>query len=178
MVIGTVSVLRSWKGHALLLKAISLVESPIDFKCVIVGSGPQEGAIRDLLDRYELQDKVTLLGHHESVADILPTFDIFVFMSLRNEGIPQSLLQAMAAGLRIVSCDIPEAIETLNGYHNYTLFSSGNERSLRDVISKEILRPDVLSYRRVASIPYEWTDTFEKTMEVYKNADQRKYHHT
>ncbi len=113
-VAGTVSVLRSWKGHLYLLEALHLLRGQgHDIALVIVGEGPYrpviEGKIRDL----GLEAWVRLVGHQEDVPAWLALLDAFVLASYAHEGVPQALLQALAMARPVVATrvgGIPEVI--------------------------------------------------------------------
>lgn len=66
-----------------------------------------EGEIRDLVRRGDLESAVTLRFDVERVEDFLRASDLFVFPSLLDEGMPNALLEAMACGLPCVCADSP-----------------------------------------------------------------------
>ncbi|CQR70556.1 Putative teichuronic acid biosynthesis glycosyltransferase TuaC [Sporomusa ovata DSM 2662] len=77
---------------------------------VMIGSGQgqqdnMEACIQESVKKYCLEDSVLTLGNVDNVADYLQAADIFVFPS-RREGLPNSLLEAMACGLLCVASDI------------------------------------------------------------------------
>lgn len=98
-VFGIVATLRSWKGHQDLLDAFSRIEGKGDFRLVIAGDGPQ----RPLIEKRIANDRIRLLGHREDVPEVLAAMDCFVLPSYANEGVPQAIMQAMAAGLPVIS---------------------------------------------------------------------------
>ena len=113
-VFGTVSVLRSWKGHLYLLEAFkSLLEQGLVALLVIVGDGPYRPVIEEKVQELGLAEKVRLVGHQEWIPDWLALMDAFVLASYAHEGVPQSLLQALAMGKPVVATrtgGIPEVI--------------------------------------------------------------------
>lgn len=102
-VFGMISTLRSWKGHADALDALQQVSSA---RLIIIGDGPQESNIRERVQRNSLAGRVTLIGHTSEVRDIAAAFDGYLHPSYANEGVSQSLLQAMAMGIPVVASDI------------------------------------------------------------------------
>ncbi len=72
---------------------------------VIIGDGPEFEMLKHTRDRLGLTDRVRLTGHHNDAASLLPAFDIFALPS-RKEGMPWTLLEAMAAGLPSVTTDV------------------------------------------------------------------------
>lgn len=113
--VGMISVLRSWKGHATLLAAVKkLAETGLKFQVVIVGDGPGREELRAALAQEPLRSYVTLLGHRADVPDLLASLDLLVLPSFAHEGIPQIILQAQAMGRAVLATrvgGIPEVVE-------------------------------------------------------------------
>jgi|UniRef100_A0A7C3WLI8 glycosyltransferase involved in cell wall biosynthesis len=113
-VFGTLSVLRSWKGHLDLLEALQkLVE--VGHKCylLVVGDGPYRPVIEKRVNESGLGDCVRLVGYQEKAADWLALMDVLVMASYAHEGVPQAVLQALAMGKAVVATrvgGIPEVI--------------------------------------------------------------------
>ncbi len=113
-VFGTVSVLRSWKGHLYLLEAFNhLAQEGLNAVLVIVGEGPYRPVIEEKIHTLGLDDKVRLVGHQDAVPQWLALMDAFVLASYAHEGVPQALLQALAMGKPVAATamgGIPEVI--------------------------------------------------------------------
>lgn len=112
-VIGSVANLTPKKDHTGLLAAMVQVRRDVpDARLLLVGSGPLEDQLRREVTDRGLEDAVTFLGSRDDVATLLPALDVFVLGS-RFEGLPISLLEAMAAEVSCVATrvgGIPEAI--------------------------------------------------------------------
>lgn len=112
--LGIVATLRNWKGHAYLVRALaSLQERFPDWGLVIVGDGPQRQNLEQQVAAAGLKDKVHFAGNQENVEDWFRSFDVGTLPSYGDEGVPQSIMQAMACGLPVVSTPvggIPEAV--------------------------------------------------------------------
>ena len=113
-VIGVVAYLRQDKGHAVLLRAFpGILESYPACSLVVVGDGPERSNLEALARQLGIEESVRFVGLREDIPIVLAGFDIFCQPSLRNEGVPQSLLQAGAAARPVVSTvvgGIPEAV--------------------------------------------------------------------
>ena len=113
-VLGVVAYLREDKGHAILLRAMpEILRKYPDCSLVVVGDGPQRAHLEALARRLKIEAAVRFVGLREDVPVVLNAFDVFCLPSVRNEGVPQSALQAGAAGLPVVSTavgGIPEAV--------------------------------------------------------------------
>ncbi|MBI5740619.1 MAG: glycosyltransferase family 4 protein [Nitrospirae bacterium] len=104
--IGMVSVLRSWKGHKYLLEAApSILKELPEANFYIVGDGPMSQNIRNMIRELSLEDKVLMLGHRDDIPEILASMDVLVHPSYGHEGVPQSVLQAMAMERPVVASD-------------------------------------------------------------------------
>lgn len=102
-VIATICRFVPIKGIEYLLEACANIDGA--FKLLLVGSGPEEKRLRHLVAELGLENKVIFTGFRHDVPDILSVTDIFVVSSL-SEGLPTSLLEAMAAGKACVVTDI------------------------------------------------------------------------
>lgn len=102
-VVGMVSTLRSWKGHEFALRAI--LDLP-GVNLVIVGDGPQKANIERLIQELGLQDRVYLTGYRSNIEELMAAFDILIQPSFANEGVSQSVMQAMATGLPVIVSNI------------------------------------------------------------------------
>ena len=107
----TVGRLQAPKDALTLVRA--LAELPRDaYEAVIVGEGPDRPAVESEVRRLGLDSEVDLAGGRTDVAELLAASDLFV-LSSRSEGLPLSILEAMAAGLPVVASSvggIPELV--------------------------------------------------------------------
>ena len=101
------------KNHALLIEAFAQVRADAPLYLLLVGGGELENAVREQVAGLGLQSRVRFLGIRADVADILRASDVFV-LSSRWEGNPMSVMEAMAAGLPVVSTTVggvPELVQ-------------------------------------------------------------------
>ncbi|MBI4839347.1 MAG: glycosyltransferase [Nitrospirae bacterium] len=103
-VINCVANLRAVKGHVVLIDALAGLKG-LNFSALMIG----EGALRDTLIKYAwdkgLKEKIFFLGHIPDIHELLAITDIFALASL-SEGMPISIMEAMAAGLPVVATDV------------------------------------------------------------------------
>jgi glycosyltransferase involved in cell wall biosynthesis len=121
-----VSRLRRPKRPEDLLAAASLLsldDSSDRLRIVFVGGGPLERGLRDQTHRMGLGTRVTLLGDRLDVPELMPDIDVVVLAS-SAEGMPYSILEAMAAGKPVVGSRVPGIADLIRegetGY-GYTL---------------------------------------------------------
>lgn len=101
-IIGIVATLRSWKGHRYLIDAFAAIKRT-DVHLLIVGDGPQQEALQTLIREHGIVSQVTLPGNQSDVVPWLQCMDVFALPSYANEGVPQSILQAFACALPVVT---------------------------------------------------------------------------
>jgi glycosyltransferase involved in cell wall biosynthesis len=100
------------KNHALLIEAFARVRTSAPLYLLLVGGGELENTVREQVAQLGLENRVRFLGIRSDVADILRASDAFV-LSSRWEGNPMSVMEAMAAGLPVVSTavgGVPELV--------------------------------------------------------------------
>lgn len=99
VVVTVVANMRAHKDYPTLFaaSASALAEEP-RLRFVSIGQGPLEDELRALLRTWDLGERFVMLGYHRDPARVLAGSDVFT-LSSRHEGLPISLLEAMALGL-------------------------------------------------------------------------------
>lgn len=138
--VGAVATLRSWKGHSHLIEAFAGLDDP-SARLVIVGDGPQEDNLREQIVAAGLTDRVLLVGRRDDVPVWLSAFDVFALASYANEGVPQAVLQALAAELPIVSCPIGGIPECTRGVESVILVPPKSPDALREALHSMRVAP-------------------------------------
>ena len=108
-VIGAVARLVSQKRLDLLVRVTARLDG---VRCVIAGSGPEQEPLARLAAELGVTDRVSFLGHRGAVGDVLSALDLFVVTS-RIEGMSNAMLEAMAAGVPVVSTPVSGAADAL-----------------------------------------------------------------
>ncbi len=94
------------KDPATLLHAVALAIREVpDLHLWIVGDGVLMPEVRALASQLNVADRVSLFGQQENVGTYLAAADVFVLSSL-SEGVPVSLLEALAAGLPFIVSNV------------------------------------------------------------------------
>jgi glycosyltransferase involved in cell wall biosynthesis len=104
--------LKAPKDPVTLLRALAKLGGR-EYEALIVGEGPDRTALEHLAAQLGLRDRVRFAGERHDVPKLLSGADLFV-LSSRSEGLPVSVLEAMAAGLPVVASTvggIPELVE-------------------------------------------------------------------
>jgi glycosyltransferase involved in cell wall biosynthesis len=147
--VGIVATLRSWKGHRILVDALTLLAHR-DAQLVIVGDGPQRDALRAQIVALGLTGRVRLAGNQNDVASWLAALDVFALPSYANEGVPQALLQAMLAARPCVTTDAGAIGEAAIADHTAIVVAKENAVALAAGIDR-VLGDPVLARRLAAA---------------------------
>lgn len=116
-VVGTVGRVQAVKDQATLLRAVAALLQRRPALCerlrlVIVGDGPLLVELRAMAATLGLERNVWFTGARSDVAPLMQAFDLFVLTSL-NEGISNTLLEAMATGLPLLATAVGGNVELL-----------------------------------------------------------------
>jgi glycosyltransferase involved in cell wall biosynthesis len=159
-----------YKGFDTLIRAMK----DVDAKLLIIGTGPQEGALRALAASAGVQHKVEIRGR---VSDLQPWFrqaSIFVLPSTtRAEAFGIVQLEAMGAGLPVINTNLESGVPevSVHGQTGFTVPPGNSEalaEALRTLLEREDLRRE-FGARARARVEAEFTADCmaERTMAVY-----------
>lgn len=119
--------LSTRKNHEVIIKAIAQINNP-KVKYMIVGFGELEEYLKKLAVDLDVSDRVIFTGYRDDVYELLQIVDAFAFPSLQ-EGLPVSLMEAMAAGLPIVASNIRGNTDLVDvGYGGFLCESNSSEQ--------------------------------------------------
>lgn len=141
----TVGRLADQKGYVDLIPTIPhLIQEFPKLKFVWVGDGDQQEELINLLETYQVRDRVLFLGYRTDVIRLLQSADLFVFPS-RHEGQPFALLEAMAQGLAIVASDTCGIPEVLTSHVQGILFRTQDSCDLLEALRWALRHPDQMA---------------------------------
>ena len=104
--IGSIGSLTRQKGYSNLVQAVKILSGRnVPAKLTFIGDGPLRGELEHQAAESGIIDRVVFAGTTNDVMTVLPAFDVVAGSSLR-EGLPLSVLEAMAAGLPVVTTDV------------------------------------------------------------------------
>lgn len=173
--IGMVSVLRSWKGHRYFIEAVPAILSVIpDSFFYIVGDGPQFQNIKDMIKDLLLEDKVFMLGHRDDIPEILASLDVIVHPSYANEGVPQSILQAMAMEKPVVASDVGSIKEVIIDRETGLLIEPKNHEQLSERVIELYKNPELrIKFGREGRRLVEKNYSIEKMLDKIESLYER-----
>ncbi|MDZ7288506.1 MAG: glycosyltransferase family 4 protein [candidate division KSB1 bacterium] len=147
IVVGEVGRLVHGKGQHILLKALALCrQMGYDCKALLVGDGPSRFELENLSRSLQIESCVILTGHQPDTRPFLAAMDIFALPSL-NEGLPLSLLEAMAMGLPVIATRSGGILEVIEDGKTGLLLPSIDAKSLarrlKELNEKKTLRQQI-----------------------------------
>lgn len=154
------------KGYQYLIEALQGFRN---FHLVLIGDGNCQEMLAQKAKEHQVE--VSFLGKqpHQEIANHLRKADIFVLPSL-NEGMSNSLLEAMACGLAVIVTDVGGSGELVKdcGF----IVEKASVKSLKEALQKYTAQPALikehgLQSRKVAE-QMSWTNVSQEYLEVYK----------
>lgn len=183
MLVGTVARLHRQKALDVLLEAAKMVlSSEPSVRFVIGGTGPLEEELKTKIRELRLESYVKMAGFIGDVPGFLSNLDVYV-LSSDYEGLPLAVLEAMGAGLPVVSTavgGVPEAVvDGLNGI----LVPPRQPKALAQAIVRFLVDPDMgrtmgIAGRERAEELFDAKVMAEKTVNVYRRLVARKRRHS
>jgi glycosyltransferase involved in cell wall biosynthesis len=146
VVIVQASRMEAWKGHAVLFEALSHLRDRGDWVCWQIGGAqrPQETAyldsLRDLARRLKLDDRCRFAGERRDVPRLLAAADIHCQANVSPEPFGIVFIEALAAGLPVVTSAIGGAIEIVDDSCG-SLVPAGDSSALGATLRRLIADP-------------------------------------
>jgi len=126
-IIGIVANIRQEKNHKMLISAFSRLSKEDErLRLVIVGLDFMNGEIQRYAEDKCVSSKIYFMGERDDVPELLNTFDVLCLPSY-YEGLPLSLLEAMASEVPIIAANVIGINEIITNYKNGILFPVNNE---------------------------------------------------
>lgn len=148
-VVGTVANFRKVKNHVCLVCAAGhLKDSHPQLRLFFVGTGfpgdaeNSEDYVRTLVRDLGLQDRIIFAGYQENIPEMLSILDAFCLPSF-SEGLPVSLLEAMAARIPVIGSEVNGIVEVVKDGKTGVLFSSNNHSELSCVLKYILDNPSI-----------------------------------
>jgi PEP-CTERM/exosortase A-associated glycosyltransferase len=178
-VLGFIGSFYAYEGLSLLLHAmLKILVTAADIRLLLVGGGPQEASLKDLVVRLGLQDRVVFTGRvpHADIQRYYDLIDILVYprlkMRLTDLVTPLKPLEAMAQGRLIIASDVGGHRELIRDGETGVLFKAGDVDSLAAKVLEllsERERSTLLSVaaRRFVHAERNWTASVARYIDVY-----------
>jgi sugar transferase (PEP-CTERM/EpsH1 system associated) len=168
-VIGTVGRLDPIKDHPTLFQAVEKArENHNNLRLLVVGDGPERIRLEKIAP-----ESVYFLGNRTDIPDVLRALDLFVLNSL-NEGISNTILEAMASGLPVVVTSVGGNPELVQNGKTGRLVSPGDSDDLASAMYAYIKNPDTCAtHGKAGRIRAEKHFRIEQMVENYEAVYRR-----
>jgi glycosyltransferase involved in cell wall biosynthesis len=137
LIVGTLAPLRAEKNLGRLLRAFAGMPGAINARLLIVGDGPERAGLEALAAELGIAASVTFAGHVEAPERVLGLFDVFAISS-DTEQMPNTILQAMAAGLAIAGVDVGD-VKPMVGPQNRAMIVAKSDSNAFAAALKRLL---------------------------------------
>lgn len=129
------------KNHEVILRAIGNLNRT-DVHYVICGRGDLKQHLQDVAEEVGMKERLHLLGFRADAKEWLKAADIFAFPSFR-EGLPVSLMEAMAAGLPVVCSKIRGNVDLIEKKKGGYMGKPDNSAYFAKAIEQLLLKPEL-----------------------------------
>jgi glycosyltransferase involved in cell wall biosynthesis len=130
------------KGHRYFVEAAkALSDRATGAAFLLVGDGPLRKKYEQMADELGLKERVRFLGKRNDVPSILSSLDIAV-LSSTSEGLPNVILESMAAGRPVVATDAGGSSELVSDGINGYLVPPADSRAMAEAIESLLRNPE------------------------------------
>lgn len=162
----SVGELSDRKNHEVVIRALAQINDR-KIKYFIAGLGSKKEYLTELIQQFELEENVFLLGYRSDIAELMNAADMYAFPSFQ-EGLPVALMEAMACGLPVVCSKIRGNTDLIDENGGF-FFDPGNEVACRTAI-ESILNADAVkmgSYNREKIQSFDVEHVLAATKYIY-----------
>ena len=146
LIVGTVSRYIPQKDPLTLVQTAKLVLDVLpEIRFVWCGEGEMREETEALAKKLGIHSAFHFLGFRSDVKDIMNTFDVFLLSSI-FEGLPYTLLEAMALGLPLVATDVVGSRDVIVNGENGLLVPPKSPQKLADALSDLLQNPQKRQY--------------------------------
>jgi len=143
------------KGIGLFLDAAESLKQQYPQAEFHVMGNPQPGSPSAIdmarVERLAAQEVIVYHGRRPDIAEVLQTMDVIVSPSWYREGVPRSLLEALATGLAVIATDTPGTRETVRHGINGWQIPPQDGNALRAAMAEALAEPQRINAMSAAS---------------------------
>lgn len=180
LIVGAIGRPRPVKGYLYLVEAFARLADTYPAACLVfIGNGPDRPNLIDKVRSLGLEDRVIFLDDQTDIPGLLPAIDILAVPSL-YEGMPNVVIEAMAAGVPVVATNVGGTQEVIINGETGILVPPQDANALSEGISSLLQKPDLrrqigLSGQQRAYKFYNIQNTVQQTQLLYDKLYQDEY---
>ena len=161
----SVGELNANKNHQIVIQALAELKD-YNIHYAIAGEGPLEKILKDLSKELKIKRQVHLLGYRNDVAEIYKCADVCCFPSIR-EGLPVSVMEAMACGLPLVVADNRGTRDLVISNSNSVICNCHDKEAWRKAIHQYVKAGKTCNEKENLSYNFDVKNVNKKMKEVY-----------
>lgn len=167
--IGIVGRIVPIKNHALFLHMAERVRKRVPgVRFVIIGDGESRADVEAQVDSLGLRDAVNFTGWLHDLQPVYSDLDVLVIAS-DNEGTPVSIIEALAAGVHVVSTAVGGVPDLLRGGEYGRLVPPRDPDALADAIVAALADPEQNSARQAVVAAYDIARLADDLAALYRD---------
>lgn len=157
------------KNYTVAIEAIAQLNME-NVHYFICGRGPELDNLKDLSISLGVENQIHFLGFRTDIKELLYASDIFLFSTLQ-EGLPRSMMEAMACGLPCIASNIRGNNDLITQYENGILCNSNNSNEFAQAINTLVhnskLREKMSRQNLLLIRDYDVSRVEEEIKEIY-----------
>ncbi len=170
-VVLSVGELYPLKNHRTIIEAISRLKDP-DLHYVVAGPGPSREDLENLAKSLGLEEQVHLIGYVQDVAPLHRIADIFCHPSVRREGLPVALAEAVSSGLPCIVSAVRGNVDIIDGKTNGLLRHyfdvDGFAEDIKMLLDNEELRKQFGEKAQKDAARFDYRRILEEMRKIYR----------
>lgn len=137
--------IRKMKGLKYLLEATHLIADMPDFHLLLVGHGMEHPKFGKLIRESPMQERIHLAGYRSDVVSLIRSCDFLILPSIKGEGLPKAVIEAMAQGVPPIATRIGGSPELIEDGVSGLIIEPGSPVALSNAIQTFIRSNDQLA---------------------------------
>ncbi|MCQ9210476.1 glycosyltransferase [Granulicatella seriolae] len=162
------------KNHVTMIKAVQILKTKYpNLTLKLIGQGEKQEELSELVETLGLEKNIIFVGAVDDVRNFLLEADIFILPSLW-EGMPISLIEAMATGLPIIASDVGGIGEMISHEESGLLIEPDTDAlvdSINSLIESQWLRECLGNNAYIKSLDFTSDIMAEKYIELYRKGE-------
>lgn len=172
LLIGCAARIRPLKGVPVLLQAMALLPADANVHVVLAGD-LDDSRVSRLAEAPACRGRVHILGRRDDAPSVMGACDVFAMPSLRREGLPRALIEAMAQGVPAIVSDVGGMPELVHNGEQGIVVPPGDSRALADAILRladaNVRKEMGRRAREQVATQFSLDRTIERTFALYES---------
>ncbi|WP_297811301.1 glycosyltransferase family 4 protein [uncultured Helicobacter sp.] len=176
LVVGNLGIMRGFKRQDIFIEvAQEICQKYPNILFIIAGSGDNQIYLENLAKETNLKAKreiIRCIGYTKKPAEFLATLDFFLLTSDKNEGVPQSLMQALLMNIPSIASDIGSIADLYliqEGKPNFILTPKPNKEEFIRALESLLRNPNIIQTNREFIVKnFSLSSMGERIMQIYQ----------